>query len=267
MTVLEEKKQDFIYKSLNRLKNLGAEAFKIEFESGYLPEDECVKLSNVIKESPLKLAVKLGGFSSVRDITTSFNIGADVIIAPMIESAYALEKFVKSASVVCGDKLFLKELFINIETVSAIRNFDEIVSSKYMEFISGITVGRSDLASSLKRGDEFINSFEMFDLINPVCEYCYKTGRKFVIGGCVSAGVFDFISKFVKNSVFGFETRKIFFKCSDIFDKAGAQKGVRAAIEFEIYYLENFVKPFCKDTSFVQDRIKTLGKRILALES
>ena len=64
----------------------------------------------------LYMNVKIGGCEAKTDIRNCINMGADGIVAPMIESPFALQKFIESTSNIKTNR------FINIETKNAVDN-------------------------------------------------------------------------------------------------------------------------------------------------
>ena len=66
------------------------------------------------------------------------------MVAPMIESEYALKKFIQ-----CAGKNKKTKLFINLETNLSLVNLPKIMNSSSFKLLDGVVVGRSDLAGSL----------------------------------------------------------------------------------------------------------------------
>ena len=133
---------------LKELKTLGAKAIKLELESEYLQEDLCNKISDILKENSLSLALKTGGFSSLNDIIISKNINADTIVAPMVETDYAFKNFIETIkSVYLENELINKSIFINIETEFGIKNLDNTLNTRYTDLLHGVVIGREYLTS------------------------------------------------------------------------------------------------------------------------
>lgn len=255
-----EKDENF-RKFIQDLKILGASCLKLEFESEYLPEERCLEISNILKEYSFNLVLKLGGFSSLNDIQVSKNANADAIVAPMVESAYGLEKFIKTILCIYSvSEVLNKKIYINIETKTGLENFPGIISSEYMKYVTGVVIGRSDLSSSLKLSEDFIDSDKMYEMILPVVEKCYKEGKKVIMGGKITPASVPFLKKIPREYLFGFETRKIFFP-SVLLQKEGIGDAINKALEFEVYYLQNFSKTFAKNTLDIDKRILALKDR------
>ncbi len=53
---------EILFNILKELKTLGAKAIKLELESEYLQEDLCNKISDILKENSLSLALKQAVF-------------------------------------------------------------------------------------------------------------------------------------------------------------------------------------------------------------
>ncbi len=250
------------FKYIKELRTLGAKAFKLEFESEYLKEAYLSKISEILKQNSINLALKLGGFSSYNDILISKNVNADAIIAPMVETSYAFKKFIETLlSVYTADEISNKKIFINIETQTGIQNFSSILNSKYSNLLNGIVIGRGDLISSLNIEHSLIDSSEIEKTIVPVIEKCKQANKNVIIGGEITSKSIDFLKNLSSSAVSGFETRKIFFPRSVIQDK-NLKNIINKAIEFEIYYLEMFLKTQNQNSKNIKERIKTLQERL-----
>lgn len=108
-------------------KDFGVIAVKSEFETEGSRKDELTKLRDIISKSGLKMYIKIGGCEAVRDLDDCKILGADGIMAPMIETPFAASKF-KNAY----NKVFYSseegsiDKIINLETITAYNNMDDI---------------------------------------------------------------------------------------------------------------------------------------------
>jgi hypothetical protein len=125
---------------LNQLKELGCCAIKISFEDEGALFNEAVSMRKLTAQVGVGLSIKIGGCEAKRDIVDCMDLDCDTIVAPMIESEFALRKFLKSLDFYKCNK---KKGF-NLETIAAYHNLEELSSlSNNIDFV---TVGRNDLS-------------------------------------------------------------------------------------------------------------------------
>jgi len=234
-------------KELIDIKKLGVTGVKLEYESEFYDEKSAFELAELVHRVDLNLCVKLGGFSSIQDLHLCKKMCANSIVAPMIESAYAVEKFLLCVNQVYGNGY--PELFINIETKTAFDNLDEIIE-KCDEKISGIVLGRSDLKKSL--GIENPNDEIILQYCQKLSDLCKKNGKKFIIGGKINYNSKDFISKIPYLSAI--ETRKIIFDAESL-----NEENLEKFLTFELSTLKFKNKSYKEDVErihFIENSLK-----------
>ena len=95
---------------------------KAEFEAEGTRLEEALRLKEVITKAGLDLTIKIGGCEALKDFYDARAIGVTHIVGPMIESAYALKKFLASARISYPkDEFDSIKFLVNIETITAQR--------------------------------------------------------------------------------------------------------------------------------------------------
>jgi hypothetical protein len=249
---------DELKKILSSLKELGCSGIKISYEDEGALLNEVISMRYLTSCVGVNLAIKIGGCEAKRDIVDCLNISCDSIVAPMIESGFALNKFSKSLKQYnyCGEKGF------NLETINAYNNLEEI--SEEFSCIDYVTVGRVDFASSLKKDRSFVNEEQMYDMVKRVFIKAKEVGKKCYLGGAISIASKDFIKNLIDLDLLDkFETRYIIFDTKQI-NFEDFEKLLYWANVFEVQWLkfisERYGKLFNKDT----ERIKMMEERINA---
>lgn len=155
---------------LNNLKNNHfATAIKAEFEDEGASFEEVSQLRQFAIETGLGFTLKIGGCGALNDIQKAKDLNVDTIVAPMIESPYALKKFVVSVKKIYEGST-LPKLFVNIETIYGYKNFDKILSSSESESIDGVVVGRFDMAKSISLGCKDIHGEEISNIVRELSQ-------------------------------------------------------------------------------------------------
>ena len=122
-----------LIEELENLIPLGVVGIKQSFEDeGAFPQDVLV-MRRITEQVGLDLSVKIGGCEAKTDIKFCEKIGVNKIVAPMIESRFALSKFIESVTDINNIKFY-----INIESHQAQSNIEEILDSPSSKLISGM---------------------------------------------------------------------------------------------------------------------------------
>lgn len=230
------KKTKKIVSALKKLRNLGMSGVKLSLEDEGSTFEDLKIMSKITKSLNLNLNIKIGGCEAINDIIFCKSLGPKSIVAPMVESHYALRKFVESV----GDKKKIK-LLINIETSSALKNLNKIVKSKYFKMLDGIVIGRSDLARSLNLEKSEVNSIKIFNHVMKNFRKIKKNTKKdflFKMGGSITPASQRFITKlFEKKLLNRIETRNVEFILSEKVIK-NLKQIIPQAFIFEIEWLK-----------------------------
>ncbi len=227
-------------KLINILKDLKqnhcVKGLKLEFEAEGATYKEAEISKKLVAAAGLNFIVKIGGCEAVRDLYDAKNIKAGTIVAPMIETTYALEKYNCAIyAVFSKEEINNTNFFIDIETITGFKNIDEIFSSECFKNINGVVFGRGDFVRSTGLNKDDVDSSRIFDIAKIISEKVQKLNKKFIIGG----GVFPKSETFFKNLPYitAFETRKIIFN-SEVLKSDNVSSGIIKALNFETEWLK-----------------------------
>jgi len=160
-----EKKMVGILKTLR--ENYGVTAIKVNMEAEGTRLEEILKTKDIVLNAGLEFTVKIGGCEAVTDMRLSRIYGVNTVMGPMIESTFALEKYLAMVeSEYDAEEIEDLKVVINIETVDGYKNFDKLMAASNIHLLKGIVLGRTDLAAALKIKD--VNAPEMLEVAKEV---------------------------------------------------------------------------------------------------
>lgn len=255
------------YKMLEILKELrdecGCVAIKAEFEAEGSRTDEMIMLTEVLNRADMPLTVKIGGCEAVRDLDQCKLLGAKNIMAPMIETPFALSKFKGAAKKVYGEHLDEVSWVINAETKTCHENYDEILEAG-KGFVNMIGIGRVDYSGSLGLTRAEINSDRILESCIDMADRAHDAGMTVAFGGGVSFDAIPFI-KAMKGHADRFETRKVHFELTD--DEKTLEKGILLAMKFETLYLESKCSYYDSMAGEDRERLVMMHERVEKAEA
>ena len=144
--------------------------------------DELIMLNEVVFRADMDIFIKIGGCEAVRDLDQCKLLGASGIMAPMIESPFAMQKFVNAARKVYKDRVKNIEWIINTETKTCMKNLDDIFAAGE-GFLNTISIGRVDLSSSMGLNRSDIDGDIVFDSASTIAQKAKNVGLTVGIGG------------------------------------------------------------------------------------
>ncbi|HEY5239333.1 MAG TPA: aldolase/citrate lyase family protein [Rhizomicrobium sp.] len=233
MNHFERHMVDLLLRARNQHGVLG---IKAEFEAEGTRPDELLRLLNITHKAGLKVALKIGGCEAVSDLMSSRLYGADYVIAPMVETPYALSKFIDAKDKVYPDSAFTKFLF-NVETDTTLRSLPEMLRIA-KRGVDGIVFGRVDFTCSRGMPRQSVNDRSITDAVMEVAAACARTNLEFVVGGSVSTAAIDVLREVRTIRLDRFETRKVIFDGAAI-ESASIDTGIALAVEFELTWLKS----------------------------
>ncbi len=215
-------------------------AVKAEFEAEGTRVDELLRLIDIAGHADMEIALKIGGCEAVRDLLEAKQFGAGMIIAPMIESTYALEKFIRAKNKVYSpDERADTGFLFNLETIAGFREREALIATAGLDDqIQGVVFGRVDFSGSLGRSRDAINDSDITDRIIEVAGLCKQHGRSLVVGGGVSSDSIPALRAIRSIHLTRFETRKVVF-AAEALDTAGIADGLLNSVRFELLWLQN----------------------------
>lgn len=233
---------------------------KAEFEAEGTRMEEAMRLKDVTSAIPgLGLNIKIGGCEALKDMFDAISLGAKRIIAPMVETPYALQKFIRAAHLVYGENIEQVELLVNIETFVAYQNFKEMLAIPEIKSLNGIVIGRVDMVGSMGLDRNQVNSQAILDLSIDLAKRAKDHDLKVVVGGGVSVDSIPFFKAFPANHLDRFETRKIIFSCPEAIQNS--EMAFIKAVQFEIMWLKNKRNYYGVIAREDEDRIQMMQER------
>lgn len=220
-------------------ENHHVDGVKAEFEAEGTRLEEALRLKEVVSAAGLGLTLKIGGCEAIRDMYEARVIGVVRVVAPMVESPYALEKFLAAVKVCFPEDERADISFcVNVETITGCNNFAEMLKLDDMPHLNGVVIGRHDLTGSMKLPLEDINSDEIFNISEDIFSQAKAKSLETAIGGSLSVETLPFLRRMKPGLVDRYETRKVIFRCPGALDDK-ADKGILKAVGFEVMWLKN----------------------------
>ena len=226
-------------KILARLCNEhGATAVKASLEAeGILPY-ELMRTKEITMAAGVGMTVKIGGCEAITDARMAKGFGVNALMSPMIESRFALEKFLAMASNVFDEEdREDTKLLINIETLDGCEKLDQILRADNIELLDGIVLGRTDLSNAMKVQDP--DNRLLFDKAREIFGKAKEKSIRCLVGGGITTKTVPFLSE-LNGLLDGFETRKVVFGnfCIDYCcrNHAELELAIHLALEFEYYW-------------------------------
>lgn len=244
---------------LRKLKTLGCTGIKVSFEDEGAQINEIITMRYITSIENIELSVKIGGCEAKRDIVECIHLCADTIVAPMVESGFAIKKYVDAIYSIgyCNKKSF------NLETISGYNNLSEILKATNKS-VDSLTFGRVDFAASLKREREFANSPQCYEFVENTFIKARQYDLMCNLGGAISKDSKRFIEAlYSKNLLDFFETRYVII-CVHKMNFENFEEIIYYSNLFEVEWLKYIATRYAYYSSKDSARIQMIENRMNA---
>ena len=256
---LNEKKMLDILKFL---KDSGAVSVKAEFEAEGTRTEELLRLLDIARKADMKIGLKIGGCEAVRDLIEAKQFGVNYVIAPMVETQYALSKYALAINRVFSPLEQNEVIFLaNIETITTYNNFQSMLKvTSESKNIDGFVMGRVDFVGSLGKSLDSVDEGYVLTHTLKLADFTKEYNLDFVVGGGVSKQSVPFLKALSNVHLSRFETRKIIFGSQALYTEK-IEKALLDAVHFELLWLLNKRDFYSLITNEDDKRIKMLNDR------
>ena len=174
---------------------------KGEFEAEGLARDILASEVVFAARNGLGYLVKIGGCEAKADVRYLQQIGVTDIVAPMIESGFAMSKYMD----MLPDGAF-DHVGVTIETTHAVDRIEELLDAGTK--LTEVTIGRTDLTASF--GGKGVDEPATIELVKTVARAARKRGLPATMGGSVGTSTRELLGRDseLRDLIAAVETRK-----------------------------------------------------------
>ena len=226
-------------------------SLKGEFEAeGLSREDVAVEVLYACRHG-LDYLVKIGGCEAKSDLAYIERLGVTSVVAPMIESGFAMEKYM--AMLPSGH---FCHVGVTIETAEAVAKIEDILAAGTL--LTDVTIGRSDLTASFRGSG--VDSPATIEKVKTVARASRARGLGVTMGGSVNVNTRELLRRDAElvSLIEWVETRKVIMPV-DFFIEDGT---LEEAIKVELDLLTLRTGPLEKTVAKATGRVEQILARV-----
>jgi 4-hydroxy-2-oxoheptanedioate aldolase len=258
MNLTERKMVD----ALKELKEVYAVVgVKAEFEAEGTRTEEMMRLKEICLAAHVSVTLKIGGCEALRDMYDARSVGVNHLVAPMVETPFALQKYLRAV-----DQAFPKdeqervEFLINVETIMAMEKLPEMLTIPEIGRLGGLVIGRVDLVGSMGLDRKSCNGPRIFEMTLGALQQAKAKQKTCVVGGAIAVDSLPFLRDLPEGLLHRYETRKVCFSVPDALGPQAAE-GIEKAVGFELLWLKNKRDYYASISAEDEQRIAMLEAR------
>ncbi len=199
----------------------------------------------------LDYLVKIGGCEAKSDVEYLQRLGVRSIVAPMIESSFAMSKYMSMLPEDAFD-----HVGVTVETFHAVDRIEEILNAGTK--LTAVTIGRSDLTASF--GGSSTNCPETLEKTLKVARAAKVRGFEVTMGGSVDARTRELLREGhpLAEVIDAVETRKVVMPIARFLEEGTLEDSI--TVECELLDLR--MKPIRAALQAMSDRFEKISSRV-----
>ena len=224
---------------------------KGEFEAEGLSRDELSAECLYAARHGLDYLVKIGGCEAKSDIYFLMGLGIHSVVAPMIETSFAMQKYMEMLSPGC-----FEHVAVTIETITAVENIVPIIAAGSQ--LTEVTIGRTDLTASYGGSD--VESERTTQMVKLVAKCAKSKGLKVTMGGSINKKTQALLAgdAELRDLIDFIETRKVVMTIDQFMES----DSLKNALEVESQLLEMRAVVAARELSAINQRRVSIKSRL-----
>ena len=223
---------------------------KGEFEAEGLSRENVAAEALYAARHGLDYLVKISGAEAKSDVVYLEDLGLRSLVCPMIETPFAMQKYMEMLSPGAFD-----HIGVTIETITAVQHIESILDRGHL--LTDVTIGRTDLTASYS--GEGVESPQTISMVKTVAKAARQRGLTVTMGGSISKNTWSLLNDDVelRDLLQMVETRKAVMTVPKFLDKNAL--GMALSVEEEL--LRARAASAERTLPPIKSRIEALAKR------